>query len=405
MLVLVHILLSITNERCSVGSHTFIFLTKLTELTRVVKNRSLKRPAKRDKGKTTRIEAKKRRRWLRVTTSWLPDKLEPYASPPLSPPTHWTIGIDPVRRGSSWDRLSGMDGDNRRIKHHDPSSFPSRSGVGRRSVARPVAGATDRFRQSTLQPTRGDPSDLSHATGRARMPTYADYGYTDTPFQGGSLQPEELQPYVPDFARQQQTLREQQRQQQVQQQFASYEPEMVYHLNQPGHAPYEVVPPYPARQSAAIEALSSQFAVPQYFSPTEPTGTGVPAVVSPYLTPQLPSGVYNQPGPIGRSSTAQHFPATMTDFTTVAATARLEQQSPPQQQHHMAAASECMNLNLGEAYNQFEQALRGTFDHSRSGRLVEANRSLLEISEWLVANARELGKSVVLVMITVSCLP
>lgn len=359
--------------------------------------------------KKKNITKKKRGRWLRVTTLWLPDKLEPYASPPLSPPTHWTIDIDPVRRGPSWDRLSGMDGDNRRIKHHDPSSFSSRSGVGRRSAPRPVAGATDRFRHAPLQPMRGDPSDLSQATGRARMPTYADYGYTDNPFQGGSLQPEELQPYVPDFARQQQSLREQQqRQQQVQQQFASYEPEMVYHLNQPGQAPtaaaYEVVPQYPTRQSAAIEALSSQFAVPQYFPPTEPTGTGVPAVVSPYLTPQLPSGAYNQPGPIGRSNTAQHFPATMADFTTVAAPARLEQQSPPQQQQHMAAGvSESMNL--GEAHNQFQQALRGTFDHSRSGRLVEASRSLLEISEWLVANARELGKLVVLVPITIPRLP
>lgn len=272
--------------------------------------------------------------------------------------------------------------------------------MSRRPVQQPVAGATDRLRQSTLQPSRGDPSDLSQATGRTRIPTYADYGYTDTtPFQGGSLQAEELQHYAaPDFTRhQQQTLREHQQrqhQQQVQQQFASYEPEMVYNLNHPGQppaGPYEVVPQYPARQTAAIEALSSQFAVPQYFPPAEQAGTGVPAVVSPY---QMPSAAYNQPGPIGRSSTAQHFPTTMADFTPVATTGRLEQQSPPQQTPAPAPAvvvGAAESMNLGEAYSQFQQALRGTFDHVRAGRLIEASRSLLEISEWLVANARELG--------------
>lgn len=296
-----------------------------------------------------------------------------------------------------------MDGDNRRMKQHDPSSFSSRSGIGRRPVPRPSAGAgaTDRFRQPTLQPTRGDPGDLSQATGRTRMPTYADYGYTDTTsFQGGSLQPDELQPYAAtDFARhQQQALREQhqrQHQQQVQQQFAPYEPDMVYHLNQPGQSagsPYEVVPQYPTRQTAAIEALSSQFGVPQYFPPAEQAGTGVPAVVSPYLNPQLPPAAYNQPGPIGRVGTAQHFPASMADFTPVATTGRLEQQSPQQQQQQQpAVAGAPESMNLGEAYNQFQQALRGTFDHARAGRLVEASRSLLEISEWLVANSRELG--------------
>ncbi|EAW08686.1 uncharacterized protein ACLA_096190 [Aspergillus clavatus NRRL 1] len=271
-----------------------------------------------------------------------------------------------------------MDGDNRRLKHHDPSRSSTSSGVTRRGISRSAGGAAGRFRQHGLPATRGNPTGLAQVTERSRMSTYMDYGYTDTAFQGNPLQGDELQPYSV-------TLREQQqRQPAVQQPFAPYESEMVYNLSQQGPTPnpYEVVPQYPTRQSAAIDVLSSQFAVPQYFSANEPTATGVPADVSPYLTSHLSSSAYNQPGPIGRSSAMQPFPATMAEFTAVGATAgRLDQQQQQQQ-----VASESTN----EAYGRFQRALRATFDHTRAGRLVEAGRSILEIAEWLVTNAREL---------------
>jgi hypothetical protein len=219
-----------------------------------------------------------------------------------------------------------------------------------------------------------------------------DYGYTDAAFPGDSLQADELQPYPT-------TLREQQRQQSIQQPFAAYESEMVYNLSQQGPTqnPYEVVPQYPARQSAAIDVLSSQFAVPQYFPANEPTPTGVPAEVSPYLQSHLSSSAYNQPGPIGRSSAMQPFPATMAEFTPVGTAARrLEQQATSQQQQHHPQQQQQQHVtpdtsDLNEAYGRFHQVLLSTFDHVRTGRLVEAGRSLLEISEWLVTNARELG--------------
>ena len=46
-----------------------------------------------------------------------------------------------------------------------------------------------------------------------------------------------------------------------------------------------------------------------------------------------------------------------------------------------------------EAYNQYQNALRQTFENTRSGRLIEAGQSLLEISEWLLGHAAELGGS------------
>lgn len=207
------------------------------------------------------------------------------------------------------------------------------------------------------------------------MPAYMDYGYTEGTFQGGALQGDELQPYPP-------TLRDHQQRQQP---FPPYEPEIVYNLGQQGPAqtPYEVVPQYSSRHSASLDSLAGQFPVPQYFVPNEPSGAGLPPS---YLPPGLSLSAYNQPGPIGRSNATQPFPATMADMTPVGAAGQQQQalsQSQPQVLSELSASA--------EPYRQLQRALRGTLDHTRAGRLVEASRSLLEISEWLVAGARELG--------------
>jgi hypothetical protein len=168
-----------------------------------------------------------------------------------------------------------------------------------------------------------------------------------------------------------------------------YESAMLYGFGQQGsaHGPFDVVPQYSTRQSAAIEALSNQMAIPQYF-PEEPTGTGVPGL-SPYLN-TLP---YNQPGPMARASNAHPFPTTMADFTSIgtgssgqAVEQQQQQQIDPSQQPGTDPSS------LDQAYAQYQRALRSTFDQTRAGRLVEASESLMEISEWLVTNARDLGR-------------
>lgn len=297
-----------------------------------------------------------------------PVKLESYVSPPISPSTHWSLDPVPVRRGSFW----GMDGDLRRLKQHDQQAHDETPrGESRRSVSRSSGSMADRFRQAGFNSTRGDPSQ---ATGRPRMPAYMDYGYTESPIQGGALPEDELQPYPP-------TLRDHQQRQQP---FAPYESDLVYNLGQQGptQTPYEVVPQYSSRQSASLDSLAGQFPVPQYFAPNEPSGTGLS---SPYLPSGLSPSAYNQPGPIGRSSATQPFPATMADMASVGAAGQQQALSLSQPQ----ALSETQSAT--EPYRQFQLALRRTFNHIGAGRLVEASRSLLDISEWLVASARELG--------------
>jgi len=240
-----------------------------------------------------------------------------------------------------------MDGD-QRMKQHE--RLMARSGNGNR--------ATDR-----LEPAhpREDPTGMSQTERQMSC----DYGYAG--FQSVS------NVYGTDVRRARRR-----------EPFMPYESAMLYGFGQQGPAAgsFEAVPQYPTRQSAAIETLSNTFAVPQYFAP-EDAPAGVQGL-SPYLNANMS---YNQPGPMPRSSTSQPFPS-MFDYSPIGQLGRLD--APLNQDD--APRQEQDSQSVDEAFSQYQQALRSTFDHTRAGRLIDASRSLLEISEWLVTNARDLGK-------------
>jgi hypothetical protein len=277
-----------------------------------------------------------------------------------------------------------MDGD-QRMKQNERSM--SRSGnAARRAPGR----ATDGF-DPAIQP-RGDQTGMSQPP--EQVPMSYDYGYTGSSFHGGSLQSNELQNYQPqDYARAQRpqqvpAIQHQRRRAPPQDPaaFSPYDSTMLYGFGQQGPAQghFEVVPQYQTRQSAAIDVLSNQFAVPQYFAPEESAGSGV-AALSPYLNAQLQP--YNQ-GPMARPNTTQSFSAPISDFSAIGSGSmnRLDQPQTESQQQQSDQPS------LEEAIGRYQHILRRTFDQTRAGRLVEAGGSLLEISEWLVTHARDLGK-------------
>ncbi|KAL1979399.1 hypothetical protein VTN96DRAFT_6056 [Rasamsonia emersonii] len=282
-----------------------------------------------------------------------------------------------------------MDGDNHQRKQHDPSNYPSVPGLPRHAVQQPQlppGRSAEHFRRPSLQPARqGDMPVPAHGRN-AHLPDYSAYGYTsESSLQSGSLQGSGLQ-YQSSFPSE--SLRQesppehshQRESQQQQQQFSQYAPNLVYGLDQQGQAQasYEIaVPaPYEPRQSAALGALPAQFGVPQYFTPTGQAGSGDSGV---YLTPQEQQAMYHQQNPLGRSS-APSYSAAMADYNPIGATEGVEQQETAQE-----------STNLEDAYGRYKQALTTTFDYTRAGRLVDASRLLLEISEWLVSNARDLG--------------
>ncbi|CAI7654146.1 unnamed protein product [Penicillium glandicola] len=272
-----------------------------------------------------------------------------------------------------------MDGD-QRMKQNERSM--SRGNASRRAPGR----ETDRFDPAAMQP-RGDQTGMSQPP--EQVPMSYDYGYTGSSFHGGSLQSNDLQNYQPqDYVRTQrpQTSSQHSRRRAAQDSaaFSPYDSTMMYGFSQQGptQGQFEVVPQYQTRQSAAIDVLSNQFAVPQYFAPEESAGSGV-AGLSPYLNAQIQP--YNQPGPMARPNTTQSFSTTISDFAVGSGSMnRLDQpQTEPQQQLDQPS--------LEEAIGRYQRILRRTFDQTRAGRLVEAGGSLIEISEWLVTNARDLG--------------
>ncbi|KAJ5902524.1 hypothetical protein N7495_003052 [Penicillium taxi] len=239
----------------------------------------------------------------------------------------------------------------------------------------------------------GGDQGISEAPDRSPQISYDYASYTDNPFQGDPYSARlrrqmEAQPAQHRSQRMQHQPQHHQQQQQDTQSFVQYESGMLYGFGQQGpvQGPFDVVSQYSTRQSAAIEALSNQFAVPQYFAPEEPSGTGVPGLSS-YMNPQIP---YNQPSPIARPSTTQSFSTTMPDFISMGVGSSRLDPSPlqhPDPSHQTATASS----SIEHSYFQYQRRLRTTFDRTRAGRLIEANTSLLEISDWLVTNARDLG--------------
>ncbi|KAK2796953.1 hypothetical protein FQN51_008919 [Onygenales sp. PD_10] len=207
--------------------------------------------------------------------------------------------------------------------------------------------------------------------------SYGGYGYTESPsysapsLPGGTLQSGGLQ-YQPNFST---SPRNQQ------QRLPQYDSDMVYNItpqDQP-QASYEAVSHYPPRHSAAIEVLATQFGVPQYFPSDEPTVAGVS---DQYLTAaQVQSTAYSQPASLTRATTATTLPEMMTDFHPSSAAEPIDNQEFPREP----------SSGFDDAYNQYQQALRQTFENTRAGRLAEASQSLLEISEWLLGNAADLG--------------
>jgi len=62
-----------------------------------------------------------------------------------------------------------------------------------------------------------------------------------------------------------------------------------------------------------------------------------------------------------------------------------------QRRQQQELAPEASSLN--NTYNQYQYALKQTFENTRAGMLVEAGHSLLEISKWLLSDAEKLSKT------------
>ncbi|KAF7712688.1 Uncharacterized protein PECH_001665 [Penicillium ucsense] len=172
-----------------------------------------------------------------------------------------------------------------------------------------------------------------------------------------------------------------------------YDSAMLYSFSQQQsatHGSFDEVPQYSTRQSAGMDALSHQIAIPQYFS-DESAGTGIPG-----LSPYLNAISYNEPDSMARSSAGQSFPNVLAEYTPMEGEPSTHLDPQPVQSSALEQSQAQIDPHVKSADDQFEhpeyqRALCSTLDQIRAGRLVDASRSMVEISEWLVTNARDLG--------------
>ncbi|EDN04567.1 predicted protein [Histoplasma mississippiense (nom. inval.)] len=280
--------------------------------------------------------------------------------------------------------IKGMDGNSQQRKKYDPSSYQTGSGAGPYPIRNLSGSSSERFRQQQQPEPAGGPGtdEVISQDRTSSVSAYGSYGYTESlpyntpPLQGGTLQSGGIQ-YQSNFAS---TAARNQHPNQQQQRLSQYEGDMVYGITpqvQPA-SQYEGVSHYQPRHSAAIEVLATQFGVPQYFQEGEPAVAGGS---DKYLTvSQAQTTPYSQPAALPRASTASALPEIMAGLPASTASDGLEHSEFPRQ-----------SSRFDDAYIQYQRALRETFESTRSGRLLDASQSLLEISEWLLGNATELG--------------
>ncbi|KAL8997461.1 MAG: hypothetical protein Q9169_003241 [Polycauliona sp. 2 TL-2023] len=236
----------------------------------------------------------------------------------------------------------------------------------------PEANPSDRFRQSHMMAGRSPAGAGAVEPAGAHAQELGSFGYPHgSPYPPAQLQGSSVQ-FPTDYG--QESPRSQP--------FPQYaQPQMVYNVPQQSQprSPYDTMPQYQPRQSAALEVLSSQFGVPQYYHPNEPVGasghTSTPQqYASSQFNPQMP---FQAPGS-GRSTMQSPYPADMVEYP---------QSTAPE----VAGQHEPETPSFTEGLDEYKGLLRATSGVTAQGRLTEAAESLLDMSERLLGHAKDLG--------------
>jgi hypothetical protein len=221
---------------------------------------------------------------------------------------------------------------------------------------------------------------------RPYLPGYPGYGYQEQHYsssqmQGSSpMQGVEMQyspAYMQDASRQQ-SVQASPSQQQQQQQYAQYAQGSL--LPPVGSASLYDPMNYQQRQSAAIEVMASQLAVPQYIAQGEHGGVGVGSASSHYITSQADNSTYGSVA-VTRPSLPQPYGAAHAEYPGI---------EPPEPEETAAQGAQ---EALDEGLREYQQQLRSTFDSIIAGRVTEASEKILVVSRWLVNSVTTLGES------------
>jgi hypothetical protein len=153
---------------------------------------------------------------------------------------------------------------------------------------------------------------------------------------------------------------------------------MMYNVNQqqPQSSVYDTAQQFQARPPASMQMLSD-VASPYYAG--EPSNTAGPSVLQ--SQPPSNSSTVFQQSPAERNQLLQGFPSNIAGMSSIT-----------QPSAENVAEEEYAAGSLDEAYHDYQNHLKQIFQNIRSGILVEASSSLLQVSDWLLSHVGELGK-------------
>ena len=311
------------------------------------------------------------------------EKLAVFATPPPSPAAYRNLAFDPSSGDLQAGQFGGMEGNEQQGRQYEQPGYPrgyvpDLRGTPASNIAEsldprtsPDDAAPARFRQSHVLAARR-PMRASVDSVGGNASDLGSFGYA----QGQQYPPAQMQgtplQYSPEFAQDPHR----------QQPFPPYAAQVMFNVSPqtPQQSPYDAVPSFHPRQSTAIEVLSTQFNVPQYYNPSETTNTSGPASVIPqYASTEFHPPLQYQPSAlIAQPGLASSYPM-----------ADLAQSGGPDEPEPQNQGNEA----LKRAYEEYQQSLRQVFENIHGGRLTEAGPSLLKISEWLLDHVGQLGMS------------
>ncbi|KAH8193697.1 hypothetical protein TruAng_012137 [Truncatella angustata] len=170
---------------------------------------------------------------------------------------------------------------------------------------------------------------------------------------------------------------------QTQQNFGAYNASMMYNVPQAGaqNAVYDATQQFPSRQPAAMQMMPADVAAP-YF-PSEPTNSSTAPGLQAQAGSSGTSAVYQQ-SPADQRAMIHNYPSNMASMSGMSQTSAPDQPMAEEQEYTASA-------EMGEAYEQYQSALKEIFTNVRNGSLVAASESLLNVSDWLLSKVSELG--------------
>lgn len=203
---------------------------------------------------------------------------------------------------------------------------------------------------------------------------YSGY-YQDQAAAFSTAMPQNTMPYQSEYG---------QDTRQTTQNFGAYNTPMMYNVPQAGaqSAVYDTSQQFPSRQPAAMQIMPTDVAAP-YF-PGEPTNSAAASGLQGQGTSSGTSAVYQQ-SPADQRAMLQNYPSGMASMSGMSQASSAPPEQPVQQEEEDYG-------HMGQAYNDYQAALKEIFTNIRNGVLMTASESLLNVSDWLLSKANELGK-------------